>query len=335
MMLKELCAVASPSGFEDSVREYIINNSPVKEYEIDSIGNLIFHKKGNGMRVMVCAHMDEVGLLITGITEDGFLRFDTLGGIETSVLNSKKVLIGKDRLPGIIGSKAIHLQGAEETKAPTKLKSLYIDIGAQNKEDAQKYVEIGDYAVFDGEFISFGDNLIKSKALDDRIGCAVMLDLMKKEYENDMYFCFSVQEEIGVRGSRVAVQKINPDISLVLEGTTCADVYRSEPHTQVTNLGKGAVMTFMDAAAISDKKYFDFILNLACEKGIPLQIKKTTAGGTDARSIQLNGEGVKTAVLAVPCRYIHSPISVCHKEDIESLYNLSYALLTNLERSGL
>ena len=335
MLVKELCNIGAPTGFEDAVREFLIEHSPISDYEIDSIGNLIFHKKGSGKRVMVAAHMDEVGFIITDITEDGFLKFDTLGAVDPSVMSSKKVLIGKDKIPGIICAKAIHLQSADEVKKPHKVKSLCIDIGAENKEDAQKHISIGEFAVFDGEFTPFGDKVVKSKALDDRVGCAAVLELMKNDYESDMYFVFTVQEEIGLRGAKCATYHINPDVALVLEGTTCADISPDEPHRAVTTLGGGCVMTAMDNAAVSDEKYFDFIKELAKEKNIPLQIKRTTAGGTDAGAIQRSLGGVKTAVLAVPCRYLHSPVSVAHEKDIESLYALASEVLKNIERSGI
>ena len=335
MLLKELVSLAAPSGFEDEVREFIKKHAICDEMYTDTMGNLICHKKGNGKKIMVAAHMDEVGFIITEITDSGFLKFDTLGGIETKVLSGKKVLIGKERIPGIIGAKAIHLQKREEVFSPLKIKDLYIDIGAKDKESAKKLIELGEYAVFDGEYTEFGDNLVKSRALDDRTGCAVMLELMKEEYHDDMYFAFTVQEEVGLRGARVCANTIKPEIALVIEGTTCSDVYGSKPHNQVTNLGGGAVMTAMDSAAISDKKYFDFIMNTAVENFIPLQIKRTAAGGTDAGAIQRSNAGVKTAVLAVPCRYIHSPVSVMCKKDLESVYKLSKVILKTVGRSNL
>lgn len=335
MLVKELASLNAPSGFEDSVRNFIREKVSVDEIYTDSIGNLICHKKGNGKKVMVCAHMDEVGLIITEITDNGFLRFSTLGGIETAVLCSKKVLIGENSVPGIVCAKAIHLQKADEVTVPLKLKDLCIDIGAKDKEAAEKLVNTGDFGVFDGQYTPFGDNLVKSKALDDRVGCAVMLELIKEEYESDMYFVFTVQEELGLRGARVAAYNTKPDIALVIEGTTCSDVYGSKPHNQVTNLGKGAVLTAMDRAAISDKDYYDFIIRTAKENNIPLQIKRTSMGGTDAGAIQRSGTGVKTAVLAVPCRYIHSPVSVMNLDDAESLHKLSKAVLKGIERSGL
>ena len=335
MLVKELTSLNAPSGFEETVRDFIKERVIADEVFTDSMGNLICHKKGNGKKVMVTAHMDEVGLIITEITDKGFLKFSTLGGIETTVLCSKKVLIGNESFPGIICAKAIHLQSSSEVSTPLKLKDLCIDIGARDKESAEKIVKLGDFAVFDGEYTPFGENLVKSKALDDRVGCAVLLELMKEDFDSDIYFVFSVQEEVGLRGATVAAFNIKPDIALVIEGTTCSDVYGSKPHNQVTNLGAGAVMTAMDRAAISDQEYFDFIKNTADENGIKLQIKRTTMGGTDAGAIQRSCSGVKTAVLAVPCRYIHSPVSVMCNEDADSVYKLAKAVLKNIERSCL
>jgi len=335
VLVKELVSLNAPSGFEDSVRKFIKENIPSCEVSIDSMGNLICHKKGNGKKVMVAAHMDEVGLIITEITEKGFLKFSTLGGIDTAVLCSKKVLIGENSISGIVSAKAIHLQSKNEVNSPLKIKDLCIDIGASDKESAEKLVKLGDYAVFDGEYTTFGNNLVKSKALDDRVGCAIILELMKEEYQSDMYFVFTVQEEVGLRGAQVAAFNIKPDIALVIEGTTCSDVYGSKPHNQVTNLGGGAVMTAVDRAAISDKEYYEFIMKTACENNIKLQIKRTTMGGTDAGAIQRSASGVKTAVLAVPCRYIHSPVSVMNNEDVDNVYKLAKAVLKNIERSGL
>lgn len=335
MLVKELCSLAGPSGFEDDVRNFLKAHVTADEVKVDSIGNLICHKKGNGKKVMVSAHMDEVGLIITDITEDGFLKFSTLGSIETTVLCSKKVLIGKDSVPGIIGAKAVHLQKSDEIYTPLKNKDLYIDIGAKDKKNAEKLVSLGDFAVFDGEYTCFGDGLVKSRALDDRVGCAVLLELMKEDYDSDIYFVFTVQEEVGLRGAKIAAQTVRPDIALVIEGTTCSDVYGSKPHNQVTNLGKGAVMTAMDKTAISDESYFDFIMQTARENAIYIQIKRAATGGTDAGAIQKSDSGVKTAVLAVPCRYIHSPISVMCEKDLESVLKLSVNVLKSIERSGL
>ena len=336
MLVEELANLYGPSGSEDIVRNFIREHAEADEVHTDVMGNLICRKKGSGKRVMVCAHMDEVGLIITGITDDGFLSFRTLGGIETAVLCSKKVYIGEKLVPGIVSAKAVHLQSRDEMTKPLKMKDMYIDIGAADKKDAESMVSLGDYAVFDGKFTLFGNNLAKSKALDDRVGCAVLLKLMnEKHFDSDIYYVFTVQEETGLRGAAVAAYGIKPDIALVIEGTTCSDVYGSKEHSSVTTIGGGVSMTAMDRAAVSDRKYFDYIARTADKYNIPLQVKRTTMGGTDAGAIQRSRCGVPTAVLAVPCRYIHSPVSVMSMHDFECAEKLAEAVLKDMERSGL
>lgn len=331
MLLKELCSLCAPSGWEDEARKFILENIPAGEVTIDTMGNVIVHKKGEGKKIMVAAHMDEVGFIVSGFTDEGFVRFKTVGGILTTVLVSKKVVLGEKKVPGIISAKAVHLQKRDEREKLIPMSELYIDIGAKNKEEAQKLLDLGDYGTFDGEYTEFGDGLVKSKALDDRVGCAVLLELMRNEYKNDMYFVFTVQEEVGLRGAMIAANRIRPDLALVIEGTTCSDVYGTKPHETVTNIGGGAVMTAMDRAAVSDREYFELIKAVAARENIPLQIKRTSMGGTDAGSIQRSGGGTKTAVLAVPCRYIHSPVSVMSKKDFDSVGRLAAAVLKELE----
>ncbi len=331
MLLKELCSLCAPSGWEDEARKFILENIPAGEVTVDTMGNVIVHKKGKGKKIMVAAHMDEVGFIVSGFTDEGFVRFKTVGGILTTVLVSKKVVLGEKKVPGIISAKAVHLQKRDEREKLIPMSELYIDIGAKNKEEAQKLLDLGDYGTFDGEYTEFGDGLVKSKALDDRVGCAVLLELMRNEYKNDMYFVFTVQEEVGLRGAMIAANRIRPDLALVIEGTTCSDVYGTKPHETVTNIGGGAVMTAMDRAAVSDREYFELIKAVAARENIPLQIKRTSMGGTDAGSIQRSGGGTKTAVLAVPCRYIHSPVSVMSKKDFDSVGRLAAAVLKELE----
>ncbi len=331
MLLKELCGLSGPSGNEDEVRKFILENISADEITVDTMGNVIARKKGPGKKIMVAAHMDEVGFIVSGFTDDGFVKFKTVGGILTTVLVSKKVIMGEKKIPGIISAKAVHLQKRDEREKPVPLNELYIDIGAKSRDEAEKLLSLGDYGTFAGEFTEFGDGLVKSKALDDRVGCAVMLELAKREYQNDMYFAFTVQEEVGLRGVIIAANRVRPELALVLEGTTCSDVYGVKPHETVTRLGGGAVMTAMDRAAVSDRKYFELIKSVAERENIPLQIKRASAGGTDAGSIQTSGGGVKTAVLAAPCRYIHSPVSVMSKKDFDSLGRLAAAVLDELE----
>ncbi len=333
MLLEKLCNARGVSGDEGEVRDIII--AEIKDYcdeiTVDSIGNIIAFKKGESdkKKIMVAAHTDEVGFIVSGITEKGYLEFKTVGGIDTRVIISKKVLVGKNKIPGVIGMKAIHLQTKSERKEVPKVKSLFIDIGAKDKEDAKKSVKLGDYVTFATEYADFGDGLIKAKAIDDRAGCYCMINLIKNPVKYDTYFCFTAQEEVGTRGARVAAYRIEPDIALVLEATTCADVHKSPDYAHVTTLGGGVAISFMDRATIFNKKMTDYLE--ACAEGISHQLKRTTMGGNDAGAIHLSKEGVPTAALSIPCRYLHSPVGVASKSDIESMQAVAKNFLLKVD----
>lgn len=325
MLLKELCALDGVSGNEGAVRRLIIEQAEpyADEITIDAMGNVIVLKKGqrHDKKIMLSAHMDEVGLIISGVTEKGFLEFKTVGGIDTRVLISKRVRIGS--VKGIIGMKAIHLQKKEERENVPAIRDIYIDIGAKDKDEALSHIQIGDYAAFDTEYADFGTDKIKAKALDDRIGCAVLLDILKQECEYDRYICFLVQEEVGLRGAQIAAYRIKPDIALVLESTTCSDVFGSKEHEYATTLGGGVVVTFMDRGTIVEESYRSWLYQNAVQEAIPVQYKRTTMGGNDAGAIHKSCGGVKTASLSVACRYLHSPVSVASKKDIRAMRDLT------------
>lgn len=316
VLVKELTSLGAPSGFEDAVREFIKERICADEVYTDSMGNLICHKKGNGEKVMVAAHMDEVGLIITEITDNGFLRFSTLGGIETAVLCSKKVLIGKNAVAGIVSAKAIHLQKGDEVTSPLKLKDLYIDIGARDKESAEKLVSQGDFAVFNGEYTPFGDKLVKSKALDDRVGCAIVLELSKEDFDSDMYFVFTVQEEVGLRGAKTASALIAPDLAVAVDVSNVGDT--PESMDMNLSLGKGPAVKMKDASFIIHESVRKLLLDAAKESGIPYQLEAASYGGTDAGAIHLSGGGVASGTISIPTRYIHSANEVIDKKDLEN-----------------
>lgn len=334
MLLKQLTELNGLSGNEAEVRDFIKNG--IEKYSdsinIDSIGNLIAFKKGKSStcRVMLSAHMDEVGLMAIGYTENGSIRFKQVGGIDERILPGKRVLAGDKRLPGVIGCKAIHLQERDARGNNLKMKNLYIDIGAEKKEDAEKLVKLGDYIAFNSDYLEFGEGCVKAKALDDRVGCAIIMEMLKNRYEFDLYACFTTQEEIGLRGSAVAAYTVKPDIALVIEGTTCSDVPGVEKHEHSTNLGEGAALTFIDRTSYPDRKLVDFLYNTAQKHGIKVQFKKTATGGNDAGKIQLSGSGVKVASISVPCRYIHSPVSVMSMSDYDSCLELVRTSLDEL-----
>jgi len=335
--LKNLTALDGVSGEEKPVRDYIISKIKdyVDDYYVDNTGNLITYKKGtgNGPKVMLDAHMDEVGLLITLINSDGLLKFRTIGGIEDRVLVGKRVRIGENKVPGVIGFKPLHLQSSKERKGTVDKKQLTIDIGAKDKDQAASKIEIGDLAAFAYDPVEFGDKKLMAKALDNRVGCAVLIELLKHKYECDIYGCFTVQEEIGLKGARTSTFQVKPDIALVLEGTTCYDIPDTKEYGMSTVCGNGPALTVMDRTVIVDRDLLRHITKTAELNGIPYQFKQTITGGTNAGKIQTGGTGAKVAVIALPCRYIHSPVSVMDINDFENMIKLSKKVLETLPSS--
>jgi len=330
--METLCCLDGVSGREDEVREYILERVMpfADEIRTDAMGNLMVFKKGAAkpkQRVMLAAHMDEVGLIITEITEDGYLRFDAVGGIDRRVLIGKRVFVGSVRTLGVIGSKAIHLTTAEQRKTLPKLSDMYIDIGAKNKAEAEALVQLGDTAAFDDSVIRFGDGFIKAKAIDDRAGCASMLELIESQLPCDCWFAFTVQEEVGCRGAAVAARSIQPDVALILEGTTAADIPGVSGADRVCHLGKGVVIPYMDKGTIYDRELYGMLSRLAEENGLPWQTKSRVAGGTDASAIQRSGAGVRVAAVSVAVRNIHSPASVVKAEECEAQLKLARLFL--------
>ena len=326
--LKALCALPGVSSQEDAVRDYIrAEIAPYAEsLRVDTMGNLIAKKRGEstgGKHLMLAAHMDEVGLMIHTITDEGYLKFSPVGGIDRRVLIGKRVLVGSRAIPGVIGLKAYHLTTSEEEKKVPKLKDFYIDIGAKNGEDAKALVKPGDVAVFDSDVLEFGNGLLKAKAIDDRIGCAVMTELMKRPLPMDCTFVFTVQEEVGTRGAFGAAFSVKPDIALVLEGTTAADLPTMPAHQRVCAPGKGPVIPYMDGGTVYDRELFQLLRDLAETNGIPWQTKEYISGGTDARTIQRSREGVRVAAISAAVRYLHTPSSVAAIADFDNILRLT------------
>lgn len=328
--IKALCALPGVSSQEDAVRDYIRAQAEpyASSIRTDSMGNLIVEKKGPGKRrLMLCAHMDEVGLMVHSITDEGYLKFDTVGGIDRRVLIGKPVLVGERRLPGVIGLKAYHLTTTEERRKIPKLREFYIDIGAKDREEAQRHIKLGDVAVFDSDVVEFGRGFLKAKALDDRIGCAVLLELLREPLPMDCTFVFTVQEEVGTRGAFGAAFSVTPDIALVLEGTTAADLPDMEARQRVCAPGKGPVIPFMDGGTVYDRKLFELLRDLAQKNGIPWQTKEFISGGTDAGAIQRSKDGVRVAAISAAVRYLHTPSSVASIEDCQNILALSRLFL--------
>lgn len=259
--VKTLCALSGVASFEDPVRDYLMEQAKpfADEMRVDALGNLIIFKKGKkstGNKLMLCAHMDEVGLIIKRITDDGYLKFAAIGGIDRRVLIGKRVFVGWNRIPGIIGLKAVHLTTAEERGKVPRLEEYYLDIGAKDKEEAEALVSLGDFAVFDNECMEFGNGMFKAKAIDDRVGCAVMLKMLQRDLPMDCVFAFTVQEEVGTRGAFGAAFSVTPEIALVLETTTAADLPGLKGQKRVCAPGQGPVISLMDGGTIYDKELF-------------------------------------------------------------------------------
>ena len=337
--LFELCRLNGVSGDENVVREY--NREKAAPYadsmRTDAMGNLIVFKKGKkstGNKLLIAAHMDEVGLIVTRITDDGFLKFDFVGGVDRRVAIGKPVRLGPEGVPGIIGLKAIHLVKRDEMKKTPKTDALYIDIGTKNREEALKLVQPGTYGSFVGEPEEFGDGMLKAKAIDDRAGCAIMLDLIRQELPMDVTFAFTVQEEVGTRGAFGAAFSVTPEIGLVLETTTAANLPDVEPHRQVCVPGKGPVISYMDGGTIYDRPLFEKLRDLAEENNIPWQTKEYIAGGNDARTIQRTKSGVRVAAISAAVRYLHAPASVGSMKDFEDMKQLVALFLNDLAQEA-
>lgn len=335
-MIKAFTETNSVSGSEKDIRLLIKAEAQkyADEIKTDAMGNLEVYKysekqDGNTKTVILSAHMDEVGLIITGITESGMLNFDTVGGIETSVLLSKKVKIGN--ISGVIGLKPLHSCTDDEREECPDIRSLCIDIGAESLCEAKKYVTVGDYCAFDSEYKEFGDGFAKAKAFDDRLGCIAILDALKEKYNCNLICLFNVQEETGLRGAKASIYGKKADYALVLECTSAGDVTNAKPHMTVTRLGAGAAISIMDSSSIADKALRKMLISVAERHKIKYQLKKAATGGNDAGIIHISNGGIRTCSISVPSRYIHSPSSVISLDDFECVKALLKAFLKDLQ----
>ena len=339
MLLKQLTQASGVSGNEKEVRDLIISEikDHVDSYKIDRIGNIIAYKKGreSHKKLMITAHMDEVGLLVSEIDETGLIKFMTVGGIDKRILVSKAVRIGKDKILGVIGAKPIHLQKREESKRALSLDELYIDIGASSKEETERLVSIGDYITFDSDYVEFGEGLVKAKALDNRVGCSLLINLIKEIEDVSFYAVFTVMEEVGLIGAGPAAYEVNPDITLVLEGTLCYDMPKLDTHMVPTYLNKGPAISLIDRTTVFSHTLRKQIVEISENNEIPYQYRKTAMGGNDSGVIHTSRDGSLTTTISVPCRYIHSPSSVMSKNDYDNTYKLLNAILSNFKKEEL
>ena len=339
MLLETLSNAFGPSGCEDEVRRLLARalRDKVDDLQTDALGNLIAFKQGTGpeprLKVMVDAHTDEVGLMITRIDKNGMLGFRAVGGIDARLLMAKGVVVGEEPIPGVIIAPPVHLTEAKQRKQVIPIEQLAIDIGTSSADEAKGLVKMGDYAAFDTRFQVLSEDglrTVKGKAFDDRIGCAAAAALAEDEYAIDLYLSFSAQEEVGLRGARVAAFRIEPDLALALEGTICDDTPKKEDISPTTELGKGPAITVMDRSFVADKRLVRLLTEVAEANDLPFQFKQPGLGGTDAGAIHLSKTGVPTAAVSVPCRYIHAPASMASLNDFDGLVALVKATLQAL-----
>ncbi len=326
MFLEELSNLAGVSGDEGEVRRALMEHLRVKPFQVrtDTMGNLLVSKKGKkgAPRIMLAAHMDEVGMMVTSVEKSGHLKFKSVGSIDARVLVAKRVRVGSGRIPGVVGAKAVHLQKPGERKKPYEEEQLYLDIGAMSKEEAERHVSLGDYICFDTSCTPLGDGYYRGKAFDDRAGCAVLLNLLLDPETPAFDAAFTVQEEVGSRGALVAAYTLRPEVALVLEGTVAADTPGTEKDYASTVLGRGPAISFMDSSVIVDRSLLETLIKAGESASVPFQFRRFTGGATDAGAIALSREGVKAGVVSVPCRYIHSPHSVLKESDLQDTITL-------------
>lgn len=331
-MLKILTETDGVSGSESAVAELILRE--IKPFcdnvSKDNMGNLICYKKGKtgGKTVLLSAHMDEVGFIVNKITEDGYLRFECVGGVEPKILLSQKVR--KGNIKGVISLKAIHLTDKSMRDKIPKVSELYIDIGAKTKDEAERCVTLGDYFAFDSDYIEQGD-MIKAKALDDRVGCAILIEMLKREWDADLICAFVTCEEIGHLGAISAMFDVTADYALVIEGTSCNDISGATDDKRVTINGGGVAISVMDYGSVASPDVLEKLIDVAEKNGIKWQYKASIRGGNDAAVVSISGGGIKTASLSVPCRYIHSGVSCMNKNDYLSCKKLVEKFIEDAE----
>ncbi len=337
-LLRKLSNAYGPPGYEDEAREILRTEleGVADETRVDKLGNIIFWHRGKKGKplIMLAAHTDEVGFLVRYIEDAGYLRLHSWGVVPNILPGQRLIFRGKKGdLRGIIGTKPPHIMSEEERKKPVILDDLFVDIGTCKREEAEaRGAYEGMTGVFDVEFLDLGDGFVRGKALDDRAGCYVMAEVFKslKGSPYNVVAVGTVQEEVGLRGSRTAAYQVDPDYGLALEGTFAVDMPGMAPHMVPASLKKGPVVTLADASVIAHPRVLKAITEAAEERKIPYQFKKIPSGGTDAGSIHLTKGGVPSGTIAVPCRYIHGPASITTTEDIENTIRLVKAFIERI-----
>jgi len=342
-LLKKLCETPGVSGYEERIQKVVREEFEkiTDEIKVDKLGNIIGIKKATKItsgilpkKVMLAAHMDEIGFMVSFIDKDGFLRFAPVGGFDPRTLIAQRVVVHGDKdIGGVIGSKPLHILDEEERKKPTKIKDLFIDVGMK-KEEAEKIIEAGNFVTLDRNFKEINDKIVTAKAFDDRVGVYVMIESLKrvKDCQVDIYAVATVQEEVGLRGAIVSSFSIEPDVGIALDVTIASDLPGTKEEEMVSLLGGGTAISLMDSYTISNKKLVDFLRKIAEENKIKCQTDILLGGGTDAGAMQRSKSGVPACTVSIPTRYVHSVVEMCHKEDIENSILLVSKFLENAHK---
>lgn len=338
-LLNEICTTPGAPGFEQKVRELVLREVKplVDEVEIDNMGNVYAIKRGKAQkRIMVGAHMDEIGFMVTHIDDNGFIRFHTLGGFDPKTLTAQRVIVhGRKDVIGVMASKPIHVMSADERNKVAKLSDYFIDTGLSG-EEVKSLVAIGDPITREREFIEMG-NCVNGKSLDNRLAVFILIEtlrgLKKKKIPYDLYGVFTVQEEVGIRGANVSALRVNPDFGFGLDTTIAFDLPGAAKHEMITKLGEGTAIKIMDASTICDYRMVEFMKKTADKHKIKWQPEILTAGGTDTAGIQRMTEGGSIAgAVSIPTRHLHQVIEMAHKEDIQGSIDLLSACITDIDK---
>jgi putative aminopeptidase FrvX len=340
--LEKLSNACGVTGREEEVRTLMIKliKPYADEIKVDRLENVIAIKKGkkNKPKIMLAAHMDEVGLMVKNVTKDGFLKFAKMGGIDDRILLAQKVIVHtqKGPLQGIIGSKPPHIQKEEERKKIVTYDKLFIDIGAENSKDAAKMgVKVGDAVSFDVKYAKIGQDVVIGKAFDDRVGCAIMIDTLKQLGSTDCTVCAvgTVQEEVGLRGAATATFGVDPEIGIALDVTIAGDVPGVSEFETSLKMGQGPVLTVADSGLITHPKILRLLLNTAEENKIAYQLETGLPGATDAARMSLTRQGVPSGTVSIATRYIHSPVGMLSLKDAKNCAKLTAAAIQNIQES--
>lgn len=337
-LLKKLCDASGPPGYEEEVRQVITEH--LKGFGLEPIsdhtGNLFFVKEGKPgkPRIMLDAHLDEVGFEVIGHSGDGDLRVKAIGGIDDRVLGAKHVLVGSKKLKGVMGMKAPHNQDHDEYHTVVPLKALAVDIGAKDKAEAEKNAPLGTHVAFDTVTEEWGD-VIKGKSFDDRAGCWVICKTLEMATDCTLIASFTFGEELGMLGAKFAARRFAPDLMISLEGTSAGDMPEVPEHQQCSKMHGGPVITFEDKSIIIPRAYREMLEDTAKKSRIDYQYKGTVTGGTNAGRMQFEAGGIPCVVIAAPCRYIHSPVSLVAKKDLTGMIELTKAFIARIDKEGL